>query len=112
MIPFVVTLSMMAVTTGTSTWLTSQVSITGIDLRFIDTVMARIWIIPAPVIFLFCMTAIIMILVRKSMYGRWLYAVGTNIKTAQVSGIPKDRVIFGTYLLSGFFTEFSNDAIL
>jgi ribose/xylose/arabinose/galactoside ABC-type transport system permease subunit len=65
--------------------------------------MARIWIIPVPVIFLFVMTAFVMILVRKSLYGRWLYAVGTNARTARVSGIPTDRVIFGTYVLSGFF---------
>ena len=37
---------------------------------------------------------IAMILARKSMYGRWLYAVGINVKAARVSGIPTDRVIF------------------
>ncbi len=103
MIPFVVTLSMMAIATGASTWLTNKVSISGINYDFVDTVMARIWIIPLPVIFLLSMTIIAMILARKSMYGRWLYAVGVNIKTARVSGIPTDRVIFGTYILSGFF---------
>lgn len=103
MIPFVVTLSMMAIATGASTWLTNKVSITGINYGFVDTVMGKIWIIPVPVIFLFVMTAFVMVLARKSMYGRWLYAVGTNARTAQVSGIPKDRVFFGTYVLSGFF---------
>lgn len=103
MIPFVVTLSMMAIATGASTWLTNKVSISGINYNFVDTVMAKIWMIPVPVIFLLVMTIIAMILARKSMYGRWLYAVGINIKTARVSGIPTDRVIFGTYVLSGVF---------
>ena len=52
MIPFVVTLSMMAIATGASTWLTNKVSISGINYDFVDTVMGKIWIIPIPVIFL------------------------------------------------------------
>jgi ribose transport system permease protein len=32
-----------------------------------------------------------------------LFAVGTNARAARVSGIPTDRVIFGTYVTSGFF---------
>lgn len=103
MIPFVVTLSMMAIVTGTSTWLTNKVSVTGIDYAFVDAVTGKIGIVPVPVILLLVVTSIAMVLVRRSFFGRWLYAVGTNARTARVSGIRTDRVIFGAYVLSGFF---------
>ena len=40
---------------------------------------------------------------RYSIYGRWLYAVGSNPTVAHSLGIPKDLIIFGTYVFSGLF---------
>jgi ribose/xylose/arabinose/galactoside ABC-type transport system permease subunit len=39
---------------------------------------------------------------KRSMAGRWLYSVGINVKTANVSGVPGNLVVFFTYLVSGF----------
>lgn len=103
MIPFVVTLSMMYIATGASVGLTREVSVAGLPSIFIDTIMANIWIIPLPVIFLFIVTAVVTFLMRNNLYGRWLYAVGSNPETARSLGVPKDRIIFGTYVFSGFF---------
>lgn len=103
MIPFVVTLSMMYIAMGASVWLTREVSVAGLPSVFIDTIMGRIWIIPLPVIFLFIVTAVVTFLMRNNLYGRWLYAVGSNPETARSLGVPKDRIIFGTYVFSGFF---------
>lgn len=103
MISFVVTLSMMYIAMGASVWLTREVSISGIPPSFIDTVMGNIWIIPVPVIFLLLVTAMVTFLMRKSLYGRWLYAVGSDPEVARSLGVPKDRIIFGTYVFSGFF---------
>jgi ribose transport system permease protein len=103
MIPFVVTLAMMNVAMGASVWITKSVSIAPINQGFIDLVMARLWIIPVPVIFLIVVTIIAQILMKNGLFGRWLFAVGTNARAARVSGIPTDRVIFGTYVTSGFF---------
>ena len=103
MIPFVVTLSMMYIAMGASVWLTREVSVAGLPPAFLDTVMANIWIIPVPVIFLFIVTAIVTFLMRNNLYGRWLYAVGSSPETARSLGVPRDRIIFGTYVFSGFF---------
>jgi ribose/xylose/arabinose/galactoside ABC-type transport system permease subunit len=103
MIPFVVTLAMMNIAMGASIWVTQQVSIAPIHPAFIDVVMARLSIVPVPVIFLLVVTVMAAYLMKNSIFGRWLYAVGTNVKAARVSGIPSDRVIFGTYVTSGFF---------
>lgn len=103
MIPFVVTLSMMYIAMGASIWLTREVSIADLPPSFVNAITGSIWIIPVPVLFLFIMTAIVTFLMRKSMYGRWLYAVGSNREIARSLGIPLYRVIFGTYVFAGFF---------
>jgi ribose/xylose/arabinose/galactoside ABC-type transport system permease subunit len=42
------------------------------------------------------------VIMKKAMPGRWLFSVGTNVRTSKVSGIPGDAVIFFTYVISGF----------
>lgn len=102
MIPFVVTLSTMAVFGGASIWVTNGMSVTGIPRRFITTVMHDIWIFPAPVVILVVVAIIVHLFMTRSLYGRWLYAVGTNIRAARVSRIPAQGVLFGSYAFSGF----------
>lgn len=102
MVPFVVTLSMMYILSGAALWVTKSVSIPITNATFINTVLAKIWIIPLPVIVFFLITAIAEVFMSKSLYGRWLYATGTNVKAARVSHIPVQRVYFGTYVFSGF----------
>jgi ribose transport system permease protein len=58
--------------------------------------------VPVPVFLLFIVVVLAQVLMTRSLYGRWLYAVGKNAKTARVSGIPTDLVTFGCYVLSGF----------
>jgi ribose/xylose/arabinose/galactoside ABC-type transport system permease subunit len=40
-------------------------------------------------------------LLSRTLYGRWLYAIGTNEKAARISGVPVDRYIVWTYVFSG-----------
>jgi ribose transport system permease protein len=103
MIPFVVTLAMMNVAMGASIWVTESVSVAPISQGFIDTVMARFGIIPMPVLIVLIVTIIAQILMKRGYFGRWLFAAGTNVRAARVSGIPTQKVIFGTYVVSGFF---------
>ena len=42
-------------------------------------------------------------LLSRTVLGRWFYAVGTNMRTATVSGVPVVRVIVIAYILSGVF---------
>jgi len=102
MIPFVVTLSTMAIFSGASIWITNAVSVTGIPRAFITTIMSDVWIFPIPVIGFLMVTIVVQLFLARSIYGRWLYAVGTNIRAARVSGIPAQRMLFGAYVFSGF----------
>ncbi|HVO71237.1 MAG TPA: ABC transporter permease [Aggregatilineaceae bacterium] len=101
MIPFVVTLSMMYVMEGAALWVTEKVSVVGLHQGFIDFVWGRFLGIPNPVIMMAVVVAIAWVAFHKSYYGRWLYAVGINSRTARVSGIPTRKVTFGAYVFSG-----------
>lgn len=103
MIPFVVTLAMMTIASGTAIWVTNSISVPIVSEEFFDLVLARILEIPRPIILLVIMVVISTIVIRLTLFGRWLYAVGVNARTARVSGVPTDRVIFLTYVISGFF---------
>lgn len=103
MIPFVVTLAMMTVISGLAIWITFSVSVPVVDETFFDLILSRVAGIPRPIIFLVIATAIMAVVMRRGLFGRWLYAAGTNVRAARVSGIPTRRVLFLTYVLSGLF---------
>ncbi len=102
MIPFVVTLAMQAVALGASIWVTNQLSISDLPPSFTNTLMANVAGIPMPVILLLLITVVVQLFMTRSIFGRWLYAVGTNIRAARVSGVKTARVLFFTYVFSGF----------
>jgi ribose/xylose/arabinose/galactoside ABC-type transport system permease subunit len=42
-------------------------------------------------------------LLTRTVFGRHVYAIGTNRKAAQISGVPSSRIMIFVYMLSGFF---------
>lgn len=58
--------------------------------------------IPISVIVLVIITILAIILLKNTVFGRQVYAVGGNIKTAHLSGFSTDRVIIACYVVSGF----------
>ncbi len=103
MIPFVVTLATQAIAMGACVVITNSVSVLGLQESFLAAMTARPWGIPVPILSVAVITLCVSVLAGKSIYGRWLYAVGMNAETAEVSGIPRQRVIFGTYAFAGLF---------
>ena len=93
---------MMQVMSGVSTWITNSVSI-AVPLVYINAVLFKIGGLPLPVYFFVFATAITTFYCKRTIAGRWLYAVGTNINAARVCGIPTRRVVLSTYVISGFF---------
>jgi|TARA_R110002126_G_scaffold77526_4_gene193291 ribose/xylose/arabinose/galactoside ABC-type transport system permease subunit len=58
--------------------------------------------IPVPVIIFAALAVVLTVLLRKTPYGRKVYAVGGNGVAATFSGIPRARVVFMTYVISSF----------
>ena len=57
--------------------------------------------IPMAVIILLICFAIMWVILNKTPYGRYIYAVGGNSKAAEASGISPKSVTFKAYLLDG-----------
>ncbi len=45
------------------------------------------------------LSAIAWLLLEKGIYGRWVSAIGQNMRAARLAGVPVDGVRFATYLL-------------
>ena len=58
--------------------------------------------IPVSILSLAILTIIALIVMRKTLFGRQLYAVGGNIDTAYLSGYKTALIITTTYMISGF----------
>jgi len=57
--------------------------------------------IPLPVIYWLALAVLIHVIANKTAFGRHIYAVGSNEKAANLSGINITRVKLGVYMLSG-----------
>src|SRR6266566_8640596 len=57
--------------------------------------------IPTPFVLLLAVSLVMWIVLHRSVYGRYLFAVGRNEEAAHYSGINSRRVITGAYVISG-----------
>jgi ribose/xylose/arabinose/galactoside ABC-type transport system permease subunit len=102
MIPFVVTLAMMTITNGAAVWLTGSISIADIPEVFVDPFFTRYFGLPLSVIIALVISILAIVLMSKTVFGRWLYAVGINGRAAEVARIPVRRVLMLSYIVAGF----------
>lgn len=75
--------------------------------------------IPTVGLVLFIVTAIFVFLTNNTVIGRYIYAVGGNAKSAKLSGINSEQVVFITHIIMGVlcglsgvvFTAYMNSAL-
>lgn len=58
--------------------------------------------IPMTLVILIVLAIVLGVVLAKTTFGRWVYAIGTNEQAARYSGIPTDRVKTLVFALSGF----------
>jgi len=66
-----------------------------------DIASGHLWGIPNTFVFLVILAVVMGVLLHRSVYGRWLYAVGKNEEAARFSGIRTSAVIATAYIISG-----------
>ncbi|KAA2214177.1 ABC transporter permease [Teichococcus oryzae] len=103
--PFVVTLCGLLIYRGIARYYT-QDSTSGFGYAGdIDTVSwlaaGRSFGIPNPFIIMVVVALIMAVVLHRTVFGRYLYAVGRNEEAARYSGINTDAVITGAYVLGG-----------
>lgn len=58
--------------------------------------------IPTPLAILLGFGAVCAVLLHRTVWGRWLFSLGTNERASFYSGVPTDRVVRQIFTLSGF----------
>ncbi|WP_298879172.1 ABC transporter permease [uncultured Bradyrhizobium sp.] len=63
--------------------------------------------VPHSLVALIVVAAIAWVLLHRSVFGRYLYAVGKNEEAARYSGIRSERVMISAYVICGGLTAFA-----
>src|ERR1700749_628402 len=103
--PFIVTLCGLLIYRGAARYYTSDATRGfgyGDEARTLSNIASgNVAGIPNTFILLIILALIIGVLLHRSVYGRWLYAVGKNEEAARFSGINTNMVIATAYIISG-----------
>jgi ribose transport system permease protein len=107
--PFITTLGMLSIgrgltyllATGVKGSVASNIPMQNESINF----LGNGYIGPAPfsVILLLCLVILATIFLQRTVLGRYIYAVGSNERSARLSGVPVDKVRIFVYAISGFF---------
>ena len=69
-------------------------------------------IIPIPALIFLGIIIIMLVVIQKSCFGVKLYMLGTNAKAYEYSGLNRERMILGSYSISGILASISGFIIL
>ncbi|MDR1378468.1 MAG: ABC transporter permease [Synergistaceae bacterium] len=97
---FIATLGMYTVARGLALIYTSGRPISTLSPGF-TFFGGKIGMIPTPVVVYLLMIVVAWILLNKTRFGKSVYAIGSNLKAAEVSGIPIKRNFVKIYALCG-----------
>lgn len=96
---FIATLTTMMFVSGLAIWFTLSRKIGGLPPGFV-LLGQKLWLVAAMA---GAATWIAHLALARTLYGKWLYAIGHNARAAVVSGVPVERMTFFTYVVSGLF---------
>jgi len=111
LVPFIVTMGMMGIARGAAKWIAGNQKIDA-PMTWINELMAKSprpsWLLMAPGIWIVILFAAAMaVLLKYTVFGRHIFAVGSNEATARLCGIRTDRVKVLVYAVSGLFCGLS-----
>ena len=99
--PFVATLGMLSIARGLTMLWTKGFPITGLGRQFAVIGTATALGVPVPVWISASLVIVFVVVSKKMRFGRYIYAVGGNERTAKLSGLNVDRIKVAVYTLAG-----------
>ena len=104
-IPFIATLGMLGVARGAAKWLAGQQTVNVPDTwvnELAVTFPQPDWLLVAPGVWLTLVLAVFTALIlRRTIFGRRVFAIGSNEAAARACGIPVDGLKVAIYTLAG-----------
>ncbi|MGH7939588.1 MAG: ABC transporter permease [Limisphaerales bacterium] len=109
--PFIVTLCGLLVYRGVARFMSNDMTKGFGNANGFQTLQrwanGTLWGLPTPFIYLIIIAVIMWLVLHRSVYGRYLYAVGRNEEAARFSGVNTKLVIGSAYVLAALLTGIS-----
>lgn len=102
--PFVVTLGMLSVARGLTFIANDGMPIANLSPAFRTIGQGVVAGVPVPVIILAVIFLLFWFILKYTTFGRYVYAVGGNEKSARTSGIQTRWVVFAVYAIAGMLS--------
>ena len=108
MMPFIVTLGMMGMVRGAAKWLAGNQTVNNPPATPVNNIMARLnpthlFPLPAGVWIAIALAILMSVIMRQTIFGRYIFAIGSNEATARLCGIRVQWQKVMIYSLAGFF---------
>ena len=109
---FIVTLTTMMFFSGAAIWYTAAhtdaSSIGNLPRGFVLIGQGQIGGAPFSLAVVLVVAVVAHFVLSRTVYGRWLYAVGLNPRAAAVSGVPVRQVVLWAFIISGLCAAISS----
>ena len=99
--PFIATLGMMSVARGAALLLTDGRPVSGFEAGFRSLATGRVVGVPVPVLVTLAVYVLAHLVLTRTRFGRYVYAIGGNEEATRLSGVPVRFHKTMVYALSG-----------
>ena len=99
--PFIVTLGMLSIVRGAALVISDAQTTTGMPEAVQTMGTGLIGPLPVPAVLVAALALLAWVMLTRTQWGRWIYAVGGDPDAARRVGIPVDRVLLSVYVLCG-----------
>lgn len=101
---FIATLAMMSIARGVALVVTNAIPIYNLPESFLFLGSGFLWGIPTPIYVMIGLYFILDFILRKTKFGRYIYAIGGNEEATRLSGINIRRYKLLVYIVGGICT--------
>jgi ribose/xylose/arabinose/galactoside ABC-type transport system permease subunit len=102
--PFIATLGMMSVARGAALLFTEGRPVSGFDESFRWIATGGVGFVPSPVLVMIAVYAVAHVVLARTTFGRYVYAIGGNEEAARLSGVSIAFHKTAIYCVSGLMT--------
>jgi ribose transport system permease protein len=104
---FIVTLGMLNVARGVAYVYSGGRSTRMMDPAFTAIGSGYLWVFPLPVLYMVALVVIFVVVLNRTKFGTYIYAIGGNRESARLSGVPIKKVEIATFTISGILAAFA-----
>lgn len=105
---FIVTMAMMNVAKGIAYIYSGGRSIRVANDAYTGIGTGKVFgFLPLPVLYMLVLIAVFIVILNKTKFGTYIFAIGGNRESARLSGVPIKKVEIAVFTISGFLAAFA-----